>query len=865
MNAQRLVTAALVVALLTVGVLLWQPWADATGAPTAADSPVAADGVEDPDAATGSFPVVESDNEREVGRSERVDVESRDAETPVDPAKSVAVRVIDGLTREPVAGALVYFVRVASLDGDTQRELGRSRGSRERLFEVLSRVGQKRRSNPDGEVLLPRAFGDGGVACRHDGKIGTLRLRGELGPDTVLELHEPRAIRVRVLDIAGQPVPRVPMRLGAQHDGYWRDSWMAETGDDGLATWSDYVFDMGQRTGKVVVALPLPEPASVEVDLAQPPEEPIELTLPPTGVVEVILEHPDPKRLEGARVRLRNFDEPEHGDTRSHAERAAKDGRATFDFVGVGLNLGVMGRLEGGNVTVEIEAPGPVAADQRVTIRVPMVGKTPVLIAELHDERGEPLRSVKLDAQMRASENFSSSSSSFNTSTDADAKIYLELDDGMSAKAERSLQLTHQGDPVRTLKFELPRIHPGEIDVGVLVMRPPPLICAGTVVNADGEPIADAGITLWFKEDAHWEHTDVDRRETDDEGAFTIHGDVQPGAYAVDVSAAGYLPVVRFEFSTGAGELRIMMERAGTVRGRILAGDIGSRRHFRIEAHRHGQDSEEERDPPDTEPGQDGAFAFEELLPGTYDVRYYVFGDPEPVHVESGVRVVAGDETVLNDLDLSGQLHRIEVRVIGIDGRPVREGAAVRLRGGDEQSRFEGGFLDAGRASWIATDERIDVLIYADGYQRKVVNGVKDGDTITLEAGFDVTVQAPAGVVPPTGMRFEAEVRPVAPERAGSNWVQLRSRNRTSTMSGGALPWYRASRTRIDDTGSATVRVPMTGRYSVKWYLARFEEFDRETANLDGTDQVFEVSGSGVSVRGTFTKEHVRTTANGMR
>lgn len=848
---QKPVALLLFVALLAGVLMLWQPWSHAADAPTG--FPGQGTLTEEPDREPSTSGLEGQAPERRdetpaAAKAKRDAVEDDPAETPA-PLGGPQLRVIDGVTKAPVANPVVYFLQIADLNAEQRAELMRRRTPQSGLFGTLEKFGRKLHGNAVGELSLPPITDQCAVGCQHQTKSGLLRPRKDSSAPLVLELFDVRGIRILVQDAVGQPAAKIPVVLAIRRGDLWRQLWESETNDEGIAeiehlqqllSVSNNRPDAKSETA-AFVTLPFAERPRADVNLLDPPADPVVIQLPPVGSVEVVLEHPDPTRLSDARVHLANEDAAQDGLHWLNLDRAAEGGRAVFDHVGLGLQLKVTGQLRGGNVSSTVEAMGPTAPGQRVVVRVALTAGEPVLVAELRNEAGELLRSVSLSSKVKAKKGGSSSSSGFTTQTDKNGRIHIEVEDGFGTKAERSLQFTLEGSPIRTVRVEVPPIHPGENDLGVLTLRPPPLVCSGRVTNRGGDPIANADVQIYRKVvyDANlprgffWEGADVPGTATNARGEFSITGILAAVEHGISIEAPRYLAIERQPFTIGSAGLQFTMNEAAALSGSLLIGGTFLQKHIRIEVVNSARERETNEDLK-----SNGKFRFDELYPGNVDLRVRLLGGPAPVYERNGIEVVAGEETKLGDIDLTDTVHKISFRVRDRDGRPARDAIAVVRHPGNKN--IEGVFLDAGRGQVLSPAETVNVLVYGEGFRNARVDGVRDGQEIELAPAHEITIQLPQGVTPPQG-KVALSVEMVSHQKVleQGTRVEIRSANRTSSMSG-SVPWQRTKRGVVDAGGAAVVRLPDSGRYELRWTVKRTSGGTMQTVSVD-PPQIIEV------------------------
>lgn len=113
-------------------------------------------------------------------------------------------------------------------------------------------------------------------------------------------------------------------------------------------------------------------------------------------------------------------------------------------------------------------------------------------------------------------------------------------------------------------------------DVGTIILRSAPVFAAGRVVNAQGEPLEEAWVSIYEKlnrrkdpEDFGWNYAGVDHAYTDADGRFTVMVDLPPGEYAIRAHRRGYIDRGAVRFQSGSGELLLTLDQERHLRGRL--------------------------------------------------------------------------------------------------------------------------------------------------------------------------------------------------------------------------------------------------------------------------------------------------------
>ncbi len=200
------------------------------------------------------------------------------------------------------------------------------------------------------------------------------------------------------------------------------------------------------------------------------------------------------------------------------------------------------------------------------------------------------------------------------------------------------------GVAVASAEVEVPALRAGEtLDLGTIKLDPVRVVLAGRVVDADERPVLGAAVEALPSGAAAPLAT-----STDSDGAFSIKGLFGRGPYQVAAHAPGRATGRLDVVAEGTVDLRLMLEAAGAVEGRVLAPRGVLREHLRVRALRA------DRAPAATTPLADGTFKLSGLPVGVYVL---VVDGPGIEALRLGDVVVTPPETTKDD-----RLMRLEPR-----------------------------------------------------------------------------------------------------------------------------------------------------------------------------------------------------------
>jgi len=831
-DMQRLILAITVLTVLAGGILLWTRYDRSgvvepdIGAPAEPARPPAITLESGAAAATGAA---------QTGDPERLPVTGTET---VAARNGALVRVIDKQSDAPVAFAHVFLFETDEAGLKSLAPIALYQP-----LQFLEEKGQHFRADERGEVRLPEVDGLAAVGARAEHKTGFMRLhRG--ATELVIEVVPDLDVVIAVVDQQGKRVAGVPVMLRMGDGTRALTTWRSETDKRGQVRIRETPPTLARSSATSLtacLAFPVLDGPVAELDLLHPPSDPIELLLPPTGRVEVALE--GSSWGSDTTVELAPAAGSRSG-VMATASVTAEGGAAVFPFVGLALTLEASATPPGSFSEVEHEAIGPTAPGQTVLMRLdPRVGNQPVIVARLVDEAGAPLREARLNLRIMARRGGSTTSTSSSIVTNNEGAIRVEIHDDMGAGAERSIELSRTDGGGQVI-LEVPeKLLPGENDLGTFAVTRAPMLAGGRVVRNDGEPVEGAAISVLRKhvfdpqhpEHFFWQTINNAGAETDATGHFECRGIADAASeFAVSVTHQDYLPIDKLAILYGAATLQLTLERAGGVSGNVLLGD-------QLESYEIVVQLEHRNDTTNLRPDPDGGFRFESLRPGNATVTVRAFGDAKPFLTVEGVATRPGTVTEdprLQDIDLDGILHPIAFTVVDEAGDAIVDATAVGLPSGG--NHYEGHLLPRGQARFL-THGTLDVLVYADGFRRRTVHGVRDGDQVVLTRQLEVNLQLPAGIaVPAPPFRLRARLEPMEPEESTSGEVVLiRGRSHRSTSSGG-LPWASPASGETTASGLTTLLVDSPGRYRQSWtlFLDKGNSSSGTVLNVDDQDLV---------------------------
>lgn len=568
----------------------------------------------------------------------------------------------------PAAGAMVAML-------DTLREFVHSAGLVPVAGDPLDAFDLALRVTADahGRARLPRPRGEARVAAWLAGGFAELRLfPAEAGPLRI-ELTEDPPIEVRVTGEDGRPLAGIPVALRTAK------SVVAtrRTREDGLVL----LFARGRRAelerGEAFVQLGVPLAEAVFARVQALREGPIELVAPALGAVEVRLMEGQVESRQAAHVRIGIRDGlreelPHEVQLTSVLDGLAHDGRATFAHVGLGLEL--FGRVtprqheETGR-----EFKGPVRAGEVVVLALELGERSVRLAGRLSGVDHAALGEVEAELRL----NWAGGSWGQRVLTDREGAFLVDPPGDSQVLTAESLSVTVLAPAPSAHAATFPvRLHPGDNDLGELVLAPVSLLVSGRVRDEAGNVLKGLLVEAWQGFDAASGRMGEPllKAVTDATGRFEMHrAPPEAGGLALKIRNAG----LRFGLESvapGTEGLEVVVRATGSIALQVLFEGTW------LPGVRLFQAGVPLPFPEQNYGGGAGKLSVEALLPGEYDLEWSHPWASERGFVR-GVRVVAGERTTdprLEPLDLRGVWPRVRIRVEDEAGAPVA-GARLEL------------------------------------------------------------------------------------------------------------------------------------------------------------------------------------------
>jgi protocatechuate 3,4-dioxygenase beta subunit len=743
-----------------------------------------------------------------------------------EPARAPARLSVDAGVAAPTLAfeLLVTAPDGGALPGASVRVLasGESGGNgaledHERIDAFMEEHAQTLVADAAGRVRMepPGAAGTYVVASA-PGLWGSAHLDASAESPYTLELARDATLRARAIDEAGRPLAGAHIELHRKHSSWsWsQDERIADA--DGLVVFRHVQTTLAPENDEswaVRVAALFPRPIEHELDPRNLPTEVVTLVVPATGGVVVRVRETDgsapggPVAVELGIVALGQPRQlsPFGSDRRETVESEVEDGVARFGLVALGQELEVTATRRGARVGTRVYGFGPARAGEERGFDLVLGADHPSVRLRALDEGGTALAETDLELRVDLRSSYTTDWSDVAVETDTAGRFLVDLDRGWVEGGTRTLTVTRPdagADAPRGV-VDLSREFPdGVSDLGDVRLGAAPVFVRGQVVDGQGAPVAEAALLLREQTEQGfalvWDFDHV----TDADGRFDVRGTRSADAYELGASKAGLAgPLVPFE--PGAEGLLIVLHGAGAIAGRVLVDERVPRDKLSI----HLEDEQGLTDhlqyhDRETNPGEDGTFALDQLLPGVYGV--YVQLDDESVRLAEvdGIAVTSGATTSdpRLEIDLRGTLfvHRLEF--VAPDPAGPLHGELSFGRAGAAEVEHHQTYFQERVHELLTTFEEIDLVVSARGYRVEHLEGVRGSATVHLRRGLPVRIvlRGPARLPEPP-LYVKVVLAPADAPYRGIDW---------------GAPSF-------DETRETLVRAPAAGRMKVHWIVER--------------------------------------------
>jgi len=601
---------------------------------------------------------------------------------------------------------------------------------------------------------------------------------------------------VEVVDDALRPVADVPVICGVS-------DWSATQTTDasGRSVFRHAGYELARRPPHELglsVDLPLRESAGTVVQHEPPRGEAVRLRLPSMGSVEVrVLEADGSPAEDGTLVELKGSGRQTQRDT--------ADGRASFEHVGLGLELELTADRAAVSERAHAFFAGPRSPGERVTRTVQLAVERTVLTFRAVDELGQAIHG-ELQVFVGIQSLALGTGEESTVSTDAQGRFQIEVQPLVEGD-RRELEVTSRHGAL-VGRVDLGRAFPpGQIDMGDIVLAAPPLIAAGRVVDEAGQAVARAQVSAAAVPGEGAEGRELDpfgRLEvtSDVEGAFALRGSVNARRVRL-LLAHSQLGAEPCDVLVGSSGIEIVARQTGGVEGGLLIdpGLPQGALHVTLRPEEGGADTDNSPDVRDQPVrAAHASFRFQKLLPGNY--RLDVRSGRELLaafdHIVVRAREISRDPRI-QSIDLTGRLNVFSLQLVP-PSEPFTPSGSVTYTSAvalEPQNRFD---LDGANPVLIVTSlPRIDAILRVDGCRIESLKDLAEHTEVRLRPGYAVRLLLPDELQLPAPPRF-----------LGATLVSSQG---APSPAGGAQTF--------DERREILCLVSEPGRMSVRWFLQR--------------------------------------------
>ncbi|MFO1078480.1 MAG: hypothetical protein U1E73_12220 [Planctomycetota bacterium] len=742
--------------------------------------------------------------------------------TPPDAKPSLEVHVVDGDASEPVADATVAVFELRAVREALEAAHTTSHEPEGR--RVRDRVAIRATTDEHGEARLAVPEHGLMVEARRGGRWGILLL-GTLPENGVAEvaLGPDRELHVQVVDAGGAPQSGVPVAVRRLvGPAASKASYQATTTEppNGIAVFPHLQRILDRSPGwHATFAFPcVPQPC-VPVDIDTPNTPPPQLVLPATGSLRVVVRDPmggvcDASTLSLA-IAADAGGEPQWQNGSWSRPAFDEKGEARVPFLGLGLALTVALRQHGRDITSK-SLPGPRTPGEVVTCELCSTGDAPLARGRFVHKDGTPWPACKVRARPLLEPFRDTWSEQEVIAVDGTGRFALPVRVERPANGSRRYQISGElGDRAGAVTIDLPLdqdVPAAGIDLGDVVLDHGPLLLAGTVVDGERRPLADATVFLHtrtkVRDRDYWPRLQTSGLDkTGADGHFAVylrHGGKDPGLdLKLTATCTGFVTARELPQWRGDDHAVVLLQQAGSIAGSLRFADG--------------------KTPPNTvlllksagiacsasNPDSHGEFDLEGLAAGVYSLQVNcpllvdAAGKPQPLTID-GLEVRAGEtcrDPRLQGLRVEPALQSVRITIVDRAGKPLQEGL-VNIAGtrGDASFRADG----KGVCTVCAPVLPVDLEVTAFGCRVQHLQAVSGDTRVELDPGIEVRLRA-GTKVNGTSPYWHLAVDLYGVRADGG---------RGERTYGDAFPWDRQT---FDADGELALRLPGPGTYTCRF------------------------------------------------
>ncbi|MGK0201385.1 MAG: hypothetical protein ACI89X_000093 [Planctomycetota bacterium] len=439
---------------------------------------------------------------------------------------------------------------------------------------------------------------------------------------------------------------------------------------------------------EAVLMVPLAEPVRESFRGKPVPEDVIELRMPPTGSIALRTVDRDG----------RPFTHPVHGElriidgknpkwARMPIRKEQNEREIVFPFVGLGMQLDASCRLDDNDF--RWRAPvfaGPQQPGERLIVDLVVAPGAAMLYGRLLDASGVALANAKTTFLINS---IRGRLEGEEVLLDDEGRFHLPYQLRGQHQPPWRLQVRYQErNPVPGLATTLGVLpKEGVMDIGDLQIGDLTRITFGRVVNDLGDEIPDARVQLQRQREVgsrarlSWQDEAFAVTTTDDDGQFSLFGDLEAGRYRLRVTAGEHFPYEPPNLPSRDGAV-IKLDRRSRVVGSVLLPKWLSSRRVKVRLESQ-VDPTKGRDERIINYRGQKLIYFDWVKPGIYSLSLRLEDFPDAFVRVDGFEIKSGQRDMhprLKDLDLARDLYRFEVFAIDEAGKRMNPKTPLRAR-----------------------------------------------------------------------------------------------------------------------------------------------------------------------------------------
>lgn len=671
-------------------------------------------------------------------------IEAMKVHPPV--ADGYEVTVIDGDTKQPIAGASV--MALGDVRNDAAREHARKleKAMRERNFDrrtlqvaMSAMMGTRYRTDENGVARIPRLERAMAIVI-FEKRIG----RWDSRRKAPAELFAPRFAKVEVVNARGKPARDVEIGLGTDSN-YFHAFERRRTDKDGRCE-----IDIGDYRNQGALRLQAMIVSQEEIFVKVPEDakldEPFRLQLPPCGMVRFILYGDDDRPSNDLERAVLNFtlkadSRPRMGRQTSMTPTRLDPDGAMFSHVGLDLDISVWAKLKSVPDGITFKAKGPTREHEMIIVDGRINAGPPIASFRVLDQQGQPLANEPLGRVFYSERRYQYA----DAKTDAEGMLTLTFKDELP----EAVYLIRRADGLGTryrgaAKFVTGELKPGRQTLDDVQLQDEPVIASGTVIDMDGKPVA----SVWLSskttitssgsgggsrsgERVYYRH----RVQTDEQGRFEMRE-----LSAVDNELRISLESDEWTLAEGAVKLAvgdkneiIKVASATTIEGELL-GDLG-------DTHLEMKVVNRETSREFSGSVHKGKFTFPQLPAGDYDVS---FGRNKDFVIENVRSRKKGEEQDprLKTKDWQQHFELVEVTVTDENDKPLKDVVVYYYVTYKNGSTGNGVYTDEnGKARRLSPLKNTYIEVRQKGYEPQKIEKDFNNRVVKLKAVAPVDIR----------------------------------------------------------------------------------------------------------------------------